>query len=65
MMQRLTSSALIFSLLPFLQSVDKLLMNQPAIDALKAGEDPRAVTRRGAEDLERFKRDRAAALLYK
>jgi uncharacterized protein YbbC (DUF1343 family) len=48
-----------------LGSVDKLLMNQPAIDALKAGEDPRAVTRRGAEDLERFKRDRAAALLYK
>ena len=48
-----------------LGSIDQLLLNQAAIDALKAGEDPRAITKRGAEDLEKFRRDRAAALLYK
>jgi len=48
-----------------LDRVDRLLLNQPAIDALKAGEDPRSVARQGEKELELFKRDRAAALLYK
>ncbi|MGB9407362.1 MAG: DUF1343 domain-containing protein [Terracidiphilus sp.] len=48
-----------------LDRVDRLLLNQPAIDALKGGEDPRGVTRHGEKDLQQFKRDRAAALLYK
>jgi uncharacterized protein YbbC (DUF1343 family) len=47
-----------------LDRVDRLLLNQPAIDALKAGEDPRSVTKHGEKDLQQFKRDRAAALLY-
>jgi uncharacterized protein YbbC (DUF1343 family) len=45
--------------------VDRLLLNQPAVDALKGGEDPRSVTSRGEKDLRQFKRERAAALLYK
>ena len=48
-----------------IDKVDSLLLNQSAIDALKAGEDPRSVTKSGQKDLEQFKRGRVAALLYK
>src|ERR1035437_2728249 len=48
-----------------LNRVDRLLLNQPAIDALKGGEDPRSVTRHGEKDYKQYIRDRAAALLYR
>ena len=48
-----------------IDKVDSLLLNQPAINALKAGEDSRSVTKSGQKDLEQFKRGRTAALLYK
>jgi uncharacterized protein YbbC (DUF1343 family) len=47
-----------------LNRVDRLLLNQPAIDALKAGEDPRSITKHGEKELQQFKRDREASLLY-
>jgi len=48
-----------------IDKVDRLLLNQSAVDALKSGKDPRAVVAGDAGDLAKFKRDRAAALLYK
>ncbi len=48
-----------------IDKVDSLLLNRSAVDALKAGEDPRTVTKKGQGDLDRFKQARAAALLYK
>ncbi len=48
-----------------IEKMDAHLLNQPVIDALKAGQDPRSITMHGAKDLEEFKRGRAASLLYK
>ena len=48
-----------------IDKIDPLLLNQTVVQALKAGEDPRKVTESDRNALEEFKRDRAAALLYK
>jgi uncharacterized protein YbbC (DUF1343 family) len=48
-----------------IDKIDQLLLNQTAVQALKAGEDPRKVTENDRNALEEFKRGRAAALLYK
>ncbi|HEX5283456.1 MAG TPA: DUF1343 domain-containing protein [Bryocella sp.] len=48
-----------------IDKIDQLLLNQTAVHALKAGEDPRKVTQDDRNALEAFKRGRAAALLYK
>jgi uncharacterized protein YbbC (DUF1343 family) len=48
-----------------IDKIDALLLNKGAVDALKTGQDPRAVTASGGRELEQFKRDREAALLYK
>ena len=48
-----------------IDKIDALLLNKGAVDSLKAGQDPRAVTASGGKELEQFKRDREAALLYK
>jgi uncharacterized protein YbbC (DUF1343 family) len=48
-----------------IEKMDAHLLNQPVIDALKAGQDPRSITMHGAKDLDEFKRGRVAALLYK
>lgn len=47
-----------------IEKIDQLLLNQTAVQALKAGEDPRKVTQDDRDALEAFKRGRAAALLY-
>ena len=48
-----------------IDKIDQLLLSQTAVQALKAGEDPRKVTQNDRNALEEFKRGRAAALLYK
>ena len=48
-----------------IDKIDQLLLNQKAVESLKAGEDPRKVTQNDRNALEAFKRGRAAALLYK
>jgi hypothetical protein len=48
-----------------IDKIDQLLLNQTAVQTLKAGEDPRKVTQNDRNALEAFKRGRAAALLYK
>jgi uncharacterized protein YbbC (DUF1343 family) len=48
-----------------IDKIDQLLLNQGAVQALKAGEDPRNVTQSNRNALEEFKKRRAAALLYK
>jgi hypothetical protein len=48
-----------------IDKIDQLLLNQSAVRALKAGEDPRNVTQSNHNALEEFKKGRAAALLYK
>lgn len=61
-------AAALYKLYPetfLIDKVDRLLLNQPALDALKTGKDPREVVRSGVKDLEQFKKARAAALLYK
>jgi len=45
--------------------VDDLILNKSAVAALKAGKAPRSIAAQEIENLELFKRDRAAALLYK
>ena len=47
-----------------IDKIDQLLLNQGAVQALKAGQDPRKVTQDDRNALEEFKRGRAAALLY-
>jgi len=48
-----------------IDKIDQLLLNQKAVESLKAGEDPRKVTQNDRNALEEFKRGRANALLYK
>jgi uncharacterized protein YbbC (DUF1343 family) len=48
-----------------IDKIDQLLLNQTAVQALKAGEDPRKVTQDDRNALDAFKHARAAALLYK
>ena len=48
-----------------IDKIDQLLLNQTAVQSLKAGEDPRKVIQNDHDALEAFKRGRAAALLYK
>lgn len=48
-----------------IDQVDKLLLNTSVIDAIKHGQDPRKVAAQSGPDLTDFKRNRAAALLYK
>lgn len=47
-----------------IDKIDQLLLNQSAVQALKAGEDPRSVTQNNRSALEEFEKGRAAALLY-
>jgi uncharacterized protein YbbC (DUF1343 family) len=61
-------AAALYRLYPDTFQIDKMdqhLLNKAAVDALKAGEDPRSLTRGNEKDIEQFKRGRAAALLYK
>ncbi len=48
-----------------IDKIDQLLLNQKAVESLKAGEDPRKVTQNDRGALEEFQRGREAALLYK
>lgn len=61
-------AAALYKLYPNTYQIDRMdqhLLNKAAMDALKAGKDPRGVTWNGERDLEQFKQGRAAALLYK
>jgi uncharacterized protein YbbC (DUF1343 family) len=61
-------AAALYKFYPDTYQIDRMdshLLNKSVIDALKAGEDPRSIARRGEKDLEQFKKARAAALLYK
>ena len=61
-------AAALFKLYPDTYQIERMdshLLNKAVIDALKAGEDPRNVSRTGEKDLEQFKKARAAVLLYK
>ena len=62
-------AAALYKLYPDTYQIDRMdqhLLNKAAIDALKAGQDPRSVTRSGEKAaLEQFKQGRAVALLYK
>jgi uncharacterized protein YbbC (DUF1343 family) len=61
-------AAALYKLYPDTFQIDRMdshLLNKSVIDALKAGQDPRAVAKSGEKDLEQFKKARAAALLYK
>jgi uncharacterized protein YbbC (DUF1343 family) len=44
--------------------VDALMLNKAALDALKAGEDPRRVAEEGRDGLEKFQTVRAKYLIY-
>jgi uncharacterized protein YbbC (DUF1343 family) len=61
-------AAALYKLYPDTFQIDRLdshLLNQSVIDALKAGKDPREITRSSEKDMAAFKQGRAAALLYK
>jgi uncharacterized protein YbbC (DUF1343 family) len=61
-------AAALYKLYPetfLIDKIDRLLLNQAALDALKAGKDPREVVNSGSVELQKFKQARVAALLYK